>query len=73
MTQKVKNIRAERPNDAFKRLGIGKSWGWKLVKEGKLPQPFRLIPGGRAVAFYAHEIDEYLENCRNIGGEHDGK
>jgi prophage regulatory protein len=34
-----------------------------LIKQGKFPKPFPLVPGGRAVGWYEDVIDDYFADC----------
>lgn len=42
------------------RLGIGRVTRWKLIKEGKLPKPYRLTPNGHQ-KFSEKAINELME------------
>ena len=36
-----------------------------LIKQGKFPKPFPLVPGGRAVGWYEDTIDQHFAACAN--------
>ncbi len=42
----------------------GISWGdtrlWQLCKEGRFPKPIKLTEGGRAIAWIASEVEEWI-------------
>lgn len=43
------------------KLGqIGRETVYRWVRDGKLPAPVRLSPGGRAVGWYEDELDSFL-------------
>ena len=52
-------LRILRPSQAAKKMGIGRSSYYKLVKAGRIKQ-VRLGP--RAVGAFEHEIDILLES-----------
>ena len=36
-----------------------------LIKHGKFPKPFSLVPGGRARGWYEDVIEDYFSACAN--------
>ena len=34
-----------------------------LIKHGKFPKPFPLVPGGRAVGWFEDVIDDHFNSC----------
>ena len=40
------------------RTGYSRSWIYKLISQGKFPQPIKL--GSRSIAFIESEIDEWI-------------
>lgn len=50
-----------RINDLKRALGLSRSSIYRLMKEGLLPQPVPLIPGGKSVAWVASEIQEWIK------------
>ena len=42
---------------------LSESHIYGLIKQGKFPKPFPLVPGGRAVGWYEDVIDEYFSEC----------
>jgi prophage regulatory protein len=42
---------------------LSESHIYGLIKQGKFPKPFPLVPGGRAVGWYEDVIDEYFFGC----------
>jgi predicted DNA-binding transcriptional regulator AlpA len=59
----------ERVNQAFKRIGISSSWGYKLIEDKILPLPHPIVPGGRGRAFLKSDIDAYIMACHNSNVE----
>ena len=45
------------------RYPFSESHIYSLIKQGKFPKPFPLIPGGRAKGWYEDVIDEFFANC----------
>jgi excisionase family DNA binding protein len=45
-----------RPAEAMRRLGLSRSTFYQAVKDGHLPKPVTIVPGGRASGFPEHEI-----------------
>ncbi|WP_099350727.1 helix-turn-helix transcriptional regulator [Erwinia amylovora] len=41
-----------------KRSGYGKAWIYKLIAQGRFPQPIKI--GSRSIAFIESEIDEWI-------------
>lgn len=40
-----------------------------LIKQGKFPKPFPLVPGGRAVGWYEDVIDDHFSACAGNSSE----
>ncbi len=47
------------------RYPLSESHIYWLIKQGKFPKPFPLVPGGRAVGWYEDVIDDYFSACAN--------
>lgn len=50
-----------RINDLKAALRLSRSSIYRLVKEGLLPPPVHIVPGGTSVAWVASEIQCYLD------------
>lgn len=50
------------------RVGLKRSGIYKLIAEGDFPRPVKL--GARAVGFFEHEIDEWMERLPRSGQSH---
>ena len=44
---------------------LSESHIYSLIKQGKFPKPFSLVPGGRAAGWYEDVIDNYFATCSN--------
>jgi len=42
------------------KLNISSAKLFDMVAKGIFPKPFKLIPGGRAVGWLEHEIDQWI-------------
>lgn len=61
--------RIVRRADVRERLGIGASTLSAMIAAGKFPKPFPIFLGGRAVGWFEHEIDSWLQQRSGTGGE----
>lgn len=52
-------------NELVYKIGYAKSTIYGLVKEGRFPQPFRLLPDGRAKGWFEETIDQWLQDQAN--------
>ena len=48
---------------------LSESHIYGLIKQGKFPKPFPLVPGGRAVGWYEDVIDEFFADCADYIAE----
>ncbi|EPD1507929.1 MULTISPECIES: helix-turn-helix transcriptional regulator [Klebsiella] len=44
--------------EAIRRTGYGKAWLYKLISQGRFPQPVKI--GSRSIAFVEGEVDEWI-------------
>lgn len=51
-------IELQRPKVVAKRIGFAKTSLYRLIAEGKFPQPIQLGP--RAVAWPSDQVDEWI-------------
>lgn len=61
-TQKTSSRRIIRMAQLRTKLPLSESHIYGLIKLGKFPKPFPLVPGGRATGWYEDTIDEFLKN-----------
>ncbi|MDS1617169.1 AlpA family transcriptional regulator [Escherichia coli] len=47
-----------RMSETMRRTGYGKAWIYKLIAQGRFPEPVKI--GSRAIAFVESEIDEWI-------------
>ena len=53
-----------RHTDVCARLGIGKSTLFAMVARNIFPEPFQIIPGGRAVGWLEADVVKWIESRR---------
>ena len=65
------NRRIIRMDELRVKYPLSASHIYGLIKKGKFPKPFSLVPGGRAKGWFEDTIDEYLATCEinSTGGE----
>ncbi|WP_027467669.1 helix-turn-helix transcriptional regulator [Deefgea rivuli] len=54
-----------RITDAAERLGVSRSTLYKIVEQGHLPPPIKLIPGGRASGFFESQLSDYISKRKD--------
>ena len=47
--------------DVEKATGLSRASVYRLVATNRFPQPVEIIPGGRAVGWWRHEVEEWLK------------
>jgi prophage regulatory protein len=55
-----KHDRLLRVPQILERVPVSRSWLWRLVKDGKFPQPLRISE--KITAWKESDIDNFLEN-----------
>jgi prophage regulatory protein len=55
------NLCLLRPKEAMRRTGLNRSTFYDAVARGILPQPVKILPGGRASGFPEHEIEAFVK------------
>jgi len=57
--------------EVMQRVPYGRTTIWKLIKQGRFPQPVKI--GGNRVAFVDSEIDDWIEQqiAQRDGGQAD--
>jgi prophage regulatory protein len=53
-------LRVIRHNQVCQKLGISSAKLFDMVAKGQFLKPFTLIPGGRAVGFLEHDVDQWI-------------
>lgn len=46
--------------EVLKRTGYGKAWIYRLINEGRFPQPVKI--GIRSVAFVEGEVEDWIQS-----------
>lgn len=59
--QAHRTLRLIRLAEVMHKTGMGRSWVFQAVKDGKFPAPIS-IAGSRAVGFIEHEVDSWIES-----------
>jgi len=57
------NKRFIRLPEVMKKTGYGKAWIYKLISDGRFPEPVKI--GVRAVAFVESEVDQWMDEVIN--------
>jgi prophage regulatory protein len=56
----VSDIRVIRHAQICQKLGLSSAKLFDMVAKGIFPEPFTLVPGGRAVGWLEHEVDHWI-------------
>jgi len=56
----VSDIRVIRDAQIRQKLGLSSAKLFDMVAKGIFPEPFTLVPGGRAVGWLEHEVDHWI-------------
>ena len=54
------NLRVIRHTKVCRKLDISSSKLFDMCAKGIFPKPFTLIPGGRAVGWLEHQVDDWI-------------
>ncbi|MGX9315444.1 dipicolinate synthase [Pantoea ananatis] len=57
------NKRFIRLPEVMNKTGYGKAWIYKLISDGRFPEPVKI--GVRAVAFVESEVDQWMDEVIN--------
>jgi prophage regulatory protein len=60
MTDEMNSVRIIRLSDVAEKLSISRSKLFDMIAKGFFPQPFSLIPGGRAVGFLESDVNQWI-------------
>lgn len=58
--EKFTNIQVIRHAHVCQKLQISSAKLFDLIAKGLFPKPFSIIPGGRAVGWLEHDIDQWV-------------
>ena len=64
------SVRIIRHGKVCDKLDVSDSKLFDMVANGQFPKPFTLIPGGRAVGWLEHEVDDWIltRKAEHLGG-----
>lgn len=65
----TESTRILRHADVCSRLGVGKSTLFAMVARNLFPEPFQIIPGGRATGWLEFEVDAWIDARRKHRAE----
>lgn len=68
-TTQTEATRILRHADVCSRLGVGKSTLFAMIARDVFPQPFQIIPGGRATGWLEPEVAAWIESRRDQKNE----
>ena len=60
MNEPASSPRVLRMKDLPQKVGFQPSTIYELIAAGKFPQPFKLVPGGRASGWLESTVDAWL-------------
>ena len=60
VTAEISEIRVIRHAQICQKLGLSSAKLFDMVAKGIFPEPFTLVPGGRAVGWLEHEVDHWI-------------
>ena len=68
-------LRIIRMKELVSKVGYARSTIYALIKEGRFPKPFKLVPNGRANGWLEETINEWIDHrksdlqCEDNGNE----
>ena len=65
MTEKGSSLRVIRMKEIVSKVGYARSTIHALIKEGRFPEPFKLVPNGRANGWLEKTIDNWMHERAN--------
>jgi prophage regulatory protein len=60
-------VRIIRHEDARKKLKVSAATLFGMCAKGQFPKPFVIVPGGRAVGWLEHEVDDWIISRQAAG------
>ena len=58
-------LRIIRMKELVSKVGYARSTIYALIKEGHFPEPFKLVPNGRANGWFEKTIDKWMQDRAN--------
>ena len=65
MTEHGSSLRIIRMKELVSKVGYARSTIHALIKEGRFPEPFKLVPNGRANGWLEETIDKWMQDRAN--------
>ena len=65
MTEQGSSLRIIRMRELVSKVGYARSTIHALIKEGRFPEPFKLVPNGRANGWLEETIDKWMQARAN--------
>ena len=62
MTEQGSSLRIIRMKELVSKVGYARSTIHALIKEGRFPEPFKLVPNGRANGWLEETIDKWMQD-----------
>ena len=58
-------LRVIRMKELVSKVGYARSTIYALIKEGRFPKPFKLVPNGRANGWHEETINEWIDHRKS--------
>ena len=65
MTVPRSSLRVIRMKELVSKVGYARSTIYALIKEGRFPKPFKLVPNGRANGWLEETINEWIDHRKS--------
>ena len=65
MTEPRSSSRVIRMKELVSKVGYARSTIYALIKEGRFPKPFKLVPNGRANGWLEETINEWIDHRKS--------
>ena len=65
MTEQGSSLRVIRMKELVSKVGYARSTIHALIKKGRFPEPFKLVPNGRANGWLEKTIDNWMHERAN--------
>ncbi len=65
MKEQGSSLRIIRMRELVSKVGYARSTIYALIKEGRFPKPFKLVPNGRANGWLEETINEWIDHRKS--------
>ena len=65
MVDNPSTLRIIRMKELVSKVGYARSTIYALIKEGRFPKPFKLVPNGRANGWLEETINEWIDHRKS--------